>query len=85
MELISVLLLYFKADPDLLKCNHCLELAGAKSTCSRDQAPQTCALDRDAVGTSQCASVAGKFRLTSGTDIQEFLYRGCIDCESKYN
>lgn len=85
MQFLAIVVLFSDAvaDANLLKCNECLESDATKSKCSRDQIQQTCALDRNSVGTSHCASLAGRYRLTRGTDIQEFFYRGCIDCESK--
>ena len=66
--------------PDQAKCNFCVE--EDTDECARDQQLQLCSSDRDSLGTSHCASMAGKVLDPSG-EAQGIFYRGCIDCSGK--
>ena len=58
-------------------CHACAE--SDEAACSSRQQSQICATDRNALGTSHCASAAGKYKDANGIVRNGFI-RGCIDC-----
>lgn len=62
------------------QCYACAQRDAA--TCSANQFRQTCATDRNSLGTTHCGSAVGKYRDNSGKVLDGFI-RGCIDCADK--
>ena len=72
--------LFFPTDAGPIQCYACAERDAA--TCSANQFRQTCATDRNSLGTTHCGSAVGKYRDESGKVLDGFI-RGCIDCAGK--
>ena len=72
--------LFIPIDAGPTECNACAESDAA--TCTEKQEKQTCATDKNSLGTTHCASAAGRYRDKSGNE-QEGFIRGCIDCAGK--
>ena len=62
------------------QCNVCD--AQDAGTCSLRQGNQTCATDRESLGTTHCGSAAIKY-LRFGDVIEQGIIRGCFDCTGK--
>ena len=58
-------------------CHACAE--SNEATCIANQFSQTCATDRNSLGTTHCGSAIGIYRDQYGL-VYEGVIRGCIDC-----
>ena len=65
------------------QCNECF---GSNATsCNKNQKNETCATDRDSLGTTHCGSAKGTSREHDGNVTSDFFIRGCINCAGKYS
>ncbi|KAJ7370409.1 hypothetical protein OS493_032299 [Desmophyllum pertusum] len=63
------------------QCNECF---GSNATsCNKNQKNETCATDRDSLGTTHCGSAKGTSRENDGNVTSDFFIRGCINCADK--
>ena len=74
----AVLFILIDAGPK--ECYACAERDAA--TCAKNQVTQTCATDRNSLGTTHCASAVGKYRDQYGI-VKDGFIRGCIQCTGK--
>lgn len=58
-------------------CHACAE--SSEATCIANQISQTCATDRNSLGTTHCGSAVGTYRDQYG-QVHQGVIRGCIDC-----
>ncbi|XP_078378491.1 putative skeletal organic matrix protein 2 [Oculina patagonica] len=78
----TIICLVIKAvDAGPRECHACAERDAA--TCSANQISQTCATDRNSLGTTHCASAVGKYRDQFGK-VHDGFIRGCIDCADNH-
>lgn len=61
-------------------CHACAE--NDEATCIANQFSQTCATDRNSLGTTHCGSAVGVYRDWYG-QVRTGVIRGCIDCADK--
>ena len=74
------LLFVLPTGADTKYCHFCAEQNEA--TCLAKQQNQTCATDRNSLGTAHCTSAVVRYRNQFGNTTEVF-FRGCVDCSSR--
>lgn len=75
--IVLVLLIADTLGADTKYCHFCAEQNAA--TCLAKQQNQTCATDRNSLGTAHCTSAVVRYRNQFGNTMEGF-FRGCVDC-----
>ena len=76
-ESFRYLLVNYLEDAAPEVCHACAE--NDEATCIANQISQTCATDRNSLGTTHCGSAVGTYRDQYG-QVHQGVIRGCIDC-----